>query len=231
MNYYAHHIGDYARDTAHLSMLEDAAYRRLLDVYYSTEQPLPADIATLCRLVRAKTRAEKRAVESVTREFFQLCDGAWRQKRCDCEIAKSKTRIRNSQINGKIGGRPITQQVSESNPVGLPPETQNEPVYQKPITNNQSKPSSAADATRRPPLNGHKIAFNVEKAAFDGIGEQDLGRWQEAYPAISVPDQVERAAAWLHANPANRKSNYERFLVNWFSRAQDRAPPQRRGSP
>jgi len=27
MNYYEHHLGDYVRDTAHLSMLEDGACR------------------------------------------------------------------------------------------------------------------------------------------------------------------------------------------------------------
>lgn len=31
MNYYPFHIGDYLTETAHLSWLEDCAYRRLLD--------------------------------------------------------------------------------------------------------------------------------------------------------------------------------------------------------
>ena len=43
VNYYPHHIGDYSKDTSHLTMLEDAAYRRMLDVYYATEKPLPLD--------------------------------------------------------------------------------------------------------------------------------------------------------------------------------------------
>lgn len=45
MNFYEHHLGDYMRDTAHLSMIEDAAYRRLLDAYYIREAPLPAATA------------------------------------------------------------------------------------------------------------------------------------------------------------------------------------------
>ena len=42
MNYYNFHIGDYARRTRHLSVIEDLFYRRLLDLYYTTEAPLVA---------------------------------------------------------------------------------------------------------------------------------------------------------------------------------------------
>ena len=31
MNFYKHHLGDYYKDTVHLSWMEDCAYRRLLD--------------------------------------------------------------------------------------------------------------------------------------------------------------------------------------------------------
>lgn len=51
-----------------------------------------------------------------------------------------------------------------------------------------------------------------------------LADWQKAFPAIDVQNQIARAELWLNANPANRKSNYERFLLNWLTRAQDNAP-------
>ena len=38
MNYYERHLGDYARDTGHLSMLEHGAYSLLLDRYYATRR-------------------------------------------------------------------------------------------------------------------------------------------------------------------------------------------------
>ncbi|WP_422096871.1 YdaU family protein [Variovorax sp.] len=88
MNYYEHHLGDYLRDTAHLSMLEDGAYRRLLDVYYVKELPLPPELRDVYRLVRAGSKPERDAVAVVLREFFiQGADG-WRHKRCDAEIAR-----------------------------------------------------------------------------------------------------------------------------------------------
>lgn len=83
MNYYEHHLGDYDGATAHLSWLEDCAYRRLLSVYYRTEQPIPADMKQASRLVRATSKAERDAVAQVLNEFFQLTDAGWRNRRCD----------------------------------------------------------------------------------------------------------------------------------------------------
>jgi uncharacterized protein YdaU (DUF1376 family) len=85
MNYYERHIGDYLKDTAHLSLLEHGVYTRLLDVYYSSEGSIEDD-KLACRLVGAKTSAEKAAVRAVLTEFFDHRDDGWHQARCDREI-------------------------------------------------------------------------------------------------------------------------------------------------
>jgi uncharacterized protein YdaU (DUF1376 family) len=90
VNYYPHHLGDYDSATAHLSWDEDMAYWRLLRVYYRLEKPIPADTGDACRLARAKTTAQKKAVEDVLREFFDLADDGWHNKRADEEILKAK---------------------------------------------------------------------------------------------------------------------------------------------
>ena len=51
-----------------------------------------------------------------------------------------------------------------------------------------------------------------------------LTLWKETYPAVDVPRVVREAYAWTVANPANRKSNWARFLTSWLKREQDRAP-------
>lgn len=73
----------------------------------------------------------------------------------------------------------------------------------------------------------HKPQLDKIELTADGwqnINPKTRLQWKSAYPAISIDQELEKARAWLSANPRNRKSNYERFLVNWFSRAQDSAP-------
>lgn len=86
MNYYPFHLGDYASHTAHLDPMEDLAYRRMIDLYYLRESPLPECPKEVARLVRLKDHHD--AVECVLREFFTLSDCGWSHERCDEEIAK-----------------------------------------------------------------------------------------------------------------------------------------------
>lgn len=88
MNYYEHHIGDYAQATFHLTFVEDAAYSRLLRKYYAEEKPLPADLRAVQRLVGARTDEEREAVSTVLDEFFTLENDGWHNKRADSEIAR-----------------------------------------------------------------------------------------------------------------------------------------------
>lgn len=88
MNYYEHHIGDYAEATAHLTFIEDAAYSRLIRKYYAQEKPLPADLKAVQRLVGARTKEEREAVDTVLNEFFTLDVDGWHNGRCDAEIAR-----------------------------------------------------------------------------------------------------------------------------------------------
>ena len=69
-----------------------------------------------------------------------------------------------------------------------------------------------------------EIGFDFDAGIFHGIQCDQKGRFSEAFPAISVDAEILKAALWLVANPANRKSNYLRFLTNWLTKAQDRAP-------
>ena len=90
MNYYEHHIGDFLKKTVHLSAVEEGVYRRLLDRYYTTEKPLPADVRECCKLARAVSKAERDAVSAVLQEFFVLAADGHHQGRADEEIARFK---------------------------------------------------------------------------------------------------------------------------------------------
>ncbi len=97
MNYYEHHIGDYAAATAHLSWDEDMAYTRLLRAYYHNERGIPD--AERYRVARATTAAQRKAVDSVLGEFFSNVDGVWRQKRADEEVDRFKDKQRKAKAS------------------------------------------------------------------------------------------------------------------------------------
>lgn len=88
MNYYEHHIGDYAEATAHLTFVEDAAYSRLIRKYYAQEKPLPADVKAVQRLIAARSKEEREAVVTVLEEFFTLEGDGWHNHRCDEELRR-----------------------------------------------------------------------------------------------------------------------------------------------
>jgi uncharacterized protein YdaU (DUF1376 family) len=146
VNYYERHLGDYAKDARHLTMLEHGAYTLLMDRYYSTEKGIPADKAH--RVAGARTPEEYAAVDAVLEEFFKLVDGVWVKGRIEEEIAKASVRIDAARENGKKGGRPRkeqpdpsineTQEKPSGFPVGNPDLTQVK-AYQSPDTISKSE--------------------------------------------------------------------------------------------
>ena len=167
MNYYERHLGDYAKDTAHLSMLEHGAYNLLLDRYYSTETGIPASQAH--RLARARTKEEKQAVDDILAEFFTLSGDVWINKRSDEEIIKAQAKINAAKENGKRGGRPKKEKMGSENEtqtkpgglfVGSENETQTK-AHQTPDTRHQVNPEAIAsitDSTVVEPENENRLA-------------------------------------------------------------------------
>lgn len=74
------------------------------------------------------------------------------------------------------------------------------------------------------------ITFSFEEKKFIGITDDDISRWSEAYPAVDISGEIRRAAEWLLSNPDKRKSRYRRFLINWFSRTQEKGGSSGRGA-
>lgn len=105
MNYYKHHIGDYIRDTAHLTALEDGIYRRLLDQYYLHEKPLSSNCQALAKQMRLHSEEEHAVLASILAEFFTLTDDGYRHKRCDDEIQRAREIIEKRKESGSKGGR------------------------------------------------------------------------------------------------------------------------------
>jgi uncharacterized protein YdaU (DUF1376 family) len=98
MHYYQFHIGDYRAATAHLSNDEDLAYRRLLDMYYDTETPIPLDIDWVSR----RLRLGQDVVESVLKDMFRVSVDGWIHTRCDSEIKKYHSKADSARKANQI---------------------------------------------------------------------------------------------------------------------------------
>jgi len=86
MNFYPFHLGDYVKKTAHLTPMEDLIYRRLIDRYYMTEQPIPLDVEGVARLIGMRDHIS--FVSDILSEFFLKSEDGYRHERCDEEIEK-----------------------------------------------------------------------------------------------------------------------------------------------
>jgi uncharacterized protein YdaU (DUF1376 family) len=88
MNFYKHYIGDFQRDTGHLSLTERGAYLALIHHYYATEIPLPKSQDALFRIAGAVTKVERDAVKNVL-SFFEPMESGLVHSRIEAELQKA----------------------------------------------------------------------------------------------------------------------------------------------
>lgn len=128
MNFYKRFIGDITAKTGGLSLARMGAYDRLLDHFYSTEQPIPTDeVYSICR---AMCKADRNDVDAVLERFWDKTPEGYVQAKAEEMIAKARPLIEAARENGKKGGRPRKPKTQEK-PSGLqnnnPDGTQQEP--------------------------------------------------------------------------------------------------------
>ena len=144
MHFYQFHIGDYKSHTHHLSLLEDLAFRRLLDHYYLHEEPIKQrDIARQIGM-----RDNEQEVLTVLDEFFISTESGYIHPRADAEIAKYRKFSEDGKKGAALRWHKGGDGEANSPPNATPIATNN----QEPITNNQEpyikegKPSLSGSA-------------------------------------------------------------------------------------
>ena len=173
MHKYLHHIGDFMRDTSHLSPVEECFYRRAIDWYYLNEKPFPNDMREVCRLLRAKGKIQVQAVETVFGDFFFEDGNLLKNSRCEKEISAYKSKNNANRENGKTGGRPKKNNDlknhggSSSVNDGLSEETHQKGNH-KPLTNNPNIDSSS---------NAHEGNFPLPAIQFSQYHTEDTKRY------------------------------------------------------
>lgn len=148
MHYYQFNIGDYKSHTDYLSPIEDLAYRRMLDLCYLHEKPLPKTANEVARKIGLRDHVIE--VELVLNDFFENTEDGYVNFRVNEEIEAYKAKADSARNNGKKGGRPRketqvkpkkTQPVNLANPEETGSQANHKPltINQEPLTNNQLK--------------------------------------------------------------------------------------------
>lgn len=113
---YPFHVRDYLTKTRHLGLLEDLAYRRMLDLYYTNEHPLPSDAERIARLILMPENA--REVLTVLGEFFTQTDDGWTNSRCEKEVDHYHQKVARAMAatEARWGSRSNPKSDSKRNP-------------------------------------------------------------------------------------------------------------------
>lgn len=157
MIYYRFNVVEYATSTAHLSNSEDLAYRRLLDLYFSSEQPIPLETQSVAR----RLRVGHQDLKTVLSDFFQETENGYVHEKCEHQIAQYLNRAQANKINGLKGGR---------KPNGLPVATESQAKRKAININNKN-------------INNKKSPY-MTKSDTDSVPYEDISN---LYNEICVP--------------------------------------------
>lgn len=236
MNFYKHHIGDYAQATAHLSFVEDAAYSRMIRKYYAEEKPMPADPKAVMRLIGARTKEEKEAVGTVLSEFFVLEADGWHSKRCDAEITKA-----NAQAE-------TNRQIAEAREARKRARIEHESLHDKstnrlPATIGEREPSQTPDTRLQtpeeekrgalaPPATGTRLPADwTLPDTWAAEAKRVLAELSR--PDISIPLEAAKFRDHFVPKPGKdgRKTDWLGTWRNWIRKACEyQKPPDRAAS-
>ena len=218
MHYFQFNIGEYASHTRHLSPIEDIAYRRLLDLAYTTELPLVKDIRTLARLVNL--REYQQEIVDVLNEFFFEVEDGWINNRVIKEIEKTGRKsaaARNSaakrwdterKANGKRTQCERNANASESDANAPKIDATNNPL---PITNNP-KANPLATPRARP----------ARRCPDDFAITLELRQWARTWaPDVDIDAETE---AFRDYEFAKGKTDWPATWRSWMRREQKSKP-------
>ena len=217
--YYQHHIGDYRRDTGHLTLLEHGIYRQLLDLYYITEKPFDA---SAMRLICVRTTDEEEAYKRVLNDFFVLKNGKYHHKRCQIEIEGFQSKSNKAKDSAKIRWN---KNKDLQDAIALPTHSDSDAngmltMNHKPLTINQHINLIAESDKSLPAVEFIPLVDGSEWPVPESFAV-DL---EKSYPAVDMKQTLREIRAWNLANPKNRKtiSGIKRHINQWFSKEQNR---------
>lgn len=168
MNFFKLYIGDYQRDTAHLSITEHGAYLLMLQHYYATEKPLPVGKA-LHRMLRAQDKAERDAIDTVAKQFWHETEDGLINERADAEITKASAQ---ADTNARIAReREAKRKASRNDHEQSTNRATNDQPNQTPDTRHQTTPihtESISTSVAPEPTEGARVCLALKAHGIRG---------------------------------------------------------------
>jgi uncharacterized protein YdaU (DUF1376 family) len=218
MKWYKFCAVDYQMKTIHLADAEDLAYRRLLDMAYITEKPIPLDTT----LVSRRIRLDQDIVEQVLNEFFERTEEGFRNRRVEEEVLAYQTIVERNLANSAKASEAAARRAVE----GIKrksPRTQNEPSG-NPV-DSQSDPSGSQNKNKNinplTPTGGFDRFWEVWPSSPRKVGKAwCIGHWikhdLEAKTDVIVAHvaSLKNTAQWLSGYEPSPKTylNQKRWL-------------------
>lgn len=100
MDWYPFYYIAYKADTLNFSLAEDGAYRRLIDFYMETREPLPDNEAALCRIIGIGINEFRTVAEQVLSKFESI-DGVLHNEKCNTELDRQDRLTKKRSTAGK----------------------------------------------------------------------------------------------------------------------------------
>jgi uncharacterized protein YdaU (DUF1376 family) len=195
MHYFQFNIGDYMSHTNHLSLLEDIAYRRLLDLYYLHERPLNSGVASVARQIGM--REHETEVQTVLEEFFKLTEDGWVNKRADLVIEDYRAKIQQASKAGKASAERRLSKRSAVVATDVQPNIKQETITKK------QEPSSAKKPAKKCPKD-----FEVT---------DDMKTWVKT--ECPLVDHAEQTKVFRDYEFTAAKSDWVGTWRNWMRKA------------
>jgi uncharacterized protein YdaU (DUF1376 family) len=235
MHYYQFNPSAYCLDTAHLSNKEDLAYRRLLDLAYTSEKELPLDITLLAR----KVRCGAAEVESVIGEFFTKTEAGYVNERVQLELTKLKEFVEAGKAGaekrwGKKKKSPPTESDMASDSPPINGYEQKDSPLMLPITYNLEPNSPVVPdgdiqkelIDQDQLLHRAKMLFRMRSST--QLDSAQLRSWKKNKGAVaSTSDEEWLLLEWLYAQPSGakepgeyRRKDLSTLLSNWNGEIQ-----------
>ena len=205
LHYYQFNISDYLSHTQHFDEMEDLAYRRMLDLYYLHESPLPEDIQELAKLIRMRTHSD--CIAYVLQECFKLKKDGYHNARADKEIKNYKSKSDKASASAKARWAKTSKKNNKIDDDANAMRTHSEGNAKHKTLNIKQEPISKANRFTIPTQ--HEVASYFQERGSNGSIQQA----ETFYDFYS-------SKGWMVGK--NKMRDWKAAVRNWMKRDSDK---------